>query len=238
MRIITDTKTISRNVAIGKYASIGGIVLLFGALLINIYALTRPDDTQLILLVFTAFIIGYLLSNIGGMFNFRWGRRPDRGLSDALRGLDERYTLYHYRLGAAHVLAGPSGVYTLTPKYQHGPITFEDGKWKNPGERRGFLNFFAPRDVLGNPTNEALAEAEALKNFLKKRAPEVSVEPKPLIVFMHSQAVVEAKNAPVTALHVKQLKDYIRRQPKGPTLSSATLAALEEKLGLTRAEVA
>jgi hypothetical protein len=238
MRIITDTKTITRNVAIGKYASIGGIVLLFGALLINIYALTRPNDTQLILFVFAAFILGYLLSNVGGLFNFRWGRRPDRGLSDALRGLDEKYSLYHYRLGAAHVLAGPSGVYTLTPKYQYGPITFEDGKWKNPGERRGFLNFFAPRDVLGNPGNEALAEVEALKNFLKKKAPETSIEPRPLVVFMHSQAVVEAKNAPVTAIHVKQLKDYIRRQPKGPTLSSATLAALEEKLGLVKAETA
>ncbi|MCS6909408.1 MAG: NERD domain-containing protein [Anaerolineales bacterium] len=234
MRIVTDTKTIARNVAIGKYASIGGIVLLFVALLINIYALTRPENTQLILLVFATFIIGFLLSNIGGLFNFRWGRRPDRGLSDALRGLDERYTLYHYWLGAAHVLVAPSGVYTLTPKYQHGLITFEDGKWKNPGERRGFLNFFAPRDLLGNPAQEALAEVKALKNFLKKQAPEVTVEPKPLVVFMHSQAVVEAKNAPVTALHVKQLKDYIRRQPKGPTLSAATLVTLEEKLGLTK----
>lgn len=238
MRIVTDTKSVQRNVTIGKYATTGGLLLLFGALLLNIYALSRPQETQLIIIVFAAFLIGYTLSNIGGMLNLRWGRRPDVGLSEALRGLDDRHTLYNWRLGASHVLVAPSGVYTLLPKYQSGPITYEGGKWKNPGSRTTFLNFFAPRDALGNPTTETRLEVEALTNFVKKHAPEVEIEPRPIVVFLNARAILATDEAPVTTLHVKQLKDYIRRQPKGPTLPASTLAALEAKAGIASPKTA
>jgi hypothetical protein len=235
MRIVTDTKLVTRNTTIARWASLGGIVLLVGALLLNLYALSRPQDTQLVIYVLAAFLIGYMLSNIGGVLNMRWGRRADRGLSDALRGLDERHTLYNFRMGAKHVLVAPSGVYVLVPKFQGGPIQFENGKWRNPGQRSGFLGFFGPRDVLGNPAYEAEGEIESLKSFLKKQAPDTEIEPKAVVVFMNSRAILEVKDAPVTALHVKQLKDYIRRQPKGGTLPAAAISTIEQKLGIAEA---
>jgi len=233
MRIITNTKLAERNVNLGKWASYGGIALLVAALFANLYALFgRPNDTQLIIVVFALFIVGYLLSNVGMFVNNRWARRADKGLADALRGM-EKYTLYNYRLGASHVLAGPSGVYVLHPKYQAGPIEYVDGKWTHPGAPpRRLFNFFAPREVLGNPAAEAESEVESLKKFLKKHAPEAQLEPKPLIVFMHTRAMVSAKDSPVTALHVKQLKDYIRRQPKAASSVTPVLNDLETKLGL------
>jgi hypothetical protein len=164
------------------------------------------------------------------VLNNRWGRRPDKGLSDALRGLDDRHTLYNYRLGAAHVLVAPSGVYVFQPKYQFGPVTYEGGRWKNPGARGSLFNFFS-RDTIGNPVAESGAEVDALKRFLKKHLPEAEVEPRPVAVFMHPRAVVSADEAPVTALHVKQLKDYVRRQPKSATLPLGALTSLEDKLG-------
>lgn len=235
MRIVTDTKLVQRNTTFARYATIVGIVLLVGALFVNLYALTRPQDVQLLIIVIVAFVIGYTLSNIGGVLNTRWGRRADRGLSDALRGLDDRHTLYNYRFGASHVLVAPSGVYVLHPKYQSGPIAFGGGKWQNPGARGGFFGFFGPRDVLGNPASEAGGEVDALKAFLKKHLPEAGVEPRPLVVFMHPRAVLEVDEAPVTVLHVKQLKDFIRRQPKTETLPASALTALEAQLGFTSA---
>jgi hypothetical protein len=234
MRIVTDTKLVNRNVTIARYASLGGIGLIIAALFINLYAISRPmeEQPQLLIYVVGAFVLGYLLSNLGGSLNFRWGRRPDRGLSDALRGLDDRHTLYNHRLGANHVLVAPNGVFVFVPKYQGGPVVFEAGKWKNPGERRGLFSFFAPRDILGNPAAEATGEAEAFKSFLKKQTPEAEVDPKPIVVFMNSRAEVQARDAPVTALHVKQLKDYVRRQTRGATLPASALAAIEEKLGI------
>jgi hypothetical protein len=163
----------------------------------------------------------------------RWSRRPHLGLADALKGLDDRYTLYNYRLGAAHVLVGPGGVYILLPKYQRGPVTFNKNKWVAASAPRGFFSrFFAP-DPLGNPTAEATYEVDNLNSFLKKRAPALSAVPQPLIVFMSPSAEISGKESPIPALHVKQLKDYVRRQPKGPTLSEADLAGLEANLGLT-----
>ncbi|MBP7692907.1 MAG: NERD domain-containing protein [Anaerolineales bacterium] len=236
MRIVTATKTVQRNTTLARYATTAGIVLLVGALFINLYALSRPEETQLLVYVIATFFVGYTLSNVGGLLNRRWGRRSDRGLADALRGLDDRHTLYNYRLGADHVLVAPSGVYVLHPKYQGGPIQFADKKWKAPQERRSFLNVFAPHDALGNPALEATSEAEALKGFLKKHAPEATVEPRPLVVFMNSRAVLEVTDAPVTTLHVKQLKDYIRRQTKAESLAAPLLTSLETKLGFTAAQ--
>lgn len=233
MRIITNTKLAERNVNLGKWASYGGIALLVAALFANLYALfSRPNDTQLIIVVFALFIIGYLLSNVGMFVNSRWARRTDKGLADALRGTD-KYTLYSYQLGASHVLVGPSGVYVLHPKYQSGPVEYADGKWLHPGAPpRRLFNFFAPREVLGNPAAEAESEVESLKRLLKKHAPEAGIEPKPLIVFMHPRAVLSVKDAPITTLHVKQLKDYVRRQVKGQTLPENALSAIEQKLGI------
>lgn len=235
MRIITNNPVVKRNTTVGRYASTAGIVLLVGALFVNMYALTKPEETQLLIYVVAAFFVGYSLSNVGGLLNRRWGRRPDKGLALGLRGLDDRHSLYNFWLGAAHVLVAPSGVYVLVPKYQSGPIQFADGKWKAPLARGGFLGLFSPREVIGNPPVEAAAEVDALQSFLKKRLPEAEVKARPVVVFMDSRAVLETSDAPVTTLHIKQLKEFIRRQQKGDSLPAAQLTSLEEQLGLTAA---
>jgi hypothetical protein len=233
MRIITHTSLVKRNVAIAKYGSLIGFVTLIGALLLNLYAFSQPtaDQARLVTYVFGAFLIGYTLTTVGSSFQNRWARRPDQGLALGLRGLDQRHALYNYRLGAAHVLVGPGGVFVLHPKYQGGAIAFENGKWSNPGARRGFLSLFA-RDALGNPSGEAAYEVEQFNRFLTKHAPENTAVPQPVIVFMNPHAVISAKESPVPAVHVKQLKDYIRKAPKSPTLPAQALAEIEQKLGL------
>jgi hypothetical protein len=176
-------------------------------------------------------IVSLTCTSVGTHFRNRWGRRPDRGLGDGLKGLDERYTLYNYRLGASHVLVGPSGVMIFIPKYQGGPIAYQDGKWINPSGPRGLARLFAA-DSLGNPVAEAEAEVENFKRFIKKRAPELSVEPQAAIVFMNPRAEIAAKESPIPTLHVKQLKEYVRRSSKGASIPLAAFSNLEEKLGL------
>jgi len=231
MRLMTHQKLVDRNLTIGRYAFIAGMVLLLAALGVNIYAISRPQDTRLVIYAFATFLVGFTCTNIGTVFNNRWARRPDKGLADALKGLDDRHTLYNYRLGAAHVLVGPGGVFVLAPKYQAGLITYENDRWLNPGAPRGFFSLFA-RDPLGNPSAEAAAEVAGLTRFLKKRCPDLNLAPQAFIVFMNPRAEVTAKDSPVPVLHAKQLKDHIRRLPKGPTISAAALAELEAKLGI------
>lgn len=49
MRIVTDTQRVNRNTTLARYSTIAGIVLLVGALFINLYALSRPNDVQLLI---------------------------------------------------------------------------------------------------------------------------------------------------------------------------------------------
>jgi len=231
MRIITPLKLVNRNVKIGQYASGAGMLLLLGALVLNITSITRTPDPRIMTYVFLAFIVGFTCTNLGLYFRNRWGRRPDQGLGDGLKGLDERYTLYNYRLGASHVLVGPSGVMIFIPKYQGGPVAYMSGKWINPSGPRGFARLFAA-DSLGNPVAEAEAEVENFKRFIKKRAPEMSVEPQAAIIFMHPRAEISAKESPIPALHVKQLKEYVRRLSKSASIPITTFANLEDKFGL------
>jgi hypothetical protein len=226
MRIISNDKLIRRNTLIGKYSLWIGTALLVGALVINLLAFSRPQDVSLITYVIAAFFVGFTLTNIGTLFNNRWGRRPDRGLAEALKGLDDRYTLYNYRLGASHVLTGPPGVIVLHPKFQVGPVTYDGKRWLNPGARRMMFGLFNP-DPLGNPVAEVAGDVEAFNRFIKKRTPDLQVVPQAIIVFLNQRAEVDAKNAALPALHVKQLKDYIRKLPKDTGLSNASLTRLD-----------
>ena len=226
MRIVSNDKLIQRNTQIGKYSLWIGTALLVGALVINILAFTRPTDTSLITYVIAAFFIGFTLTNVGTLFNNRWGRRPDRGLSEALKGLDDRYTLYNYRLGASHVLAGPSGLVVLHPKYQVGPVVYDGKRWTNPGARRMMFGLFNP-DPLGNPVAETAGDVDAFNKFLKKRAPDLQLVPQALIVFLNPRAELDAKDSAIPALHVKQLKEYVRRLPKDAALSTTSMTRLD-----------
>ena len=231
MRLIIDEKLVKRNTAVGKYTLQAGLVLLVGALVIDIYGFTRPQDTSILIYALVTFFAGLVLTNISAFFSNRWGRRPDKGLSDALKGIDHRYTLAHYRLGASHVLFGANGCLVLVPKYQPGTVTFRQGKWLAPSAKRGPLGLFT-NDPVGNPVAEASEEIANFTRFLKKRAPDLELTPQAIVVFMHSQAEVSAAEAPVTVLHVKQLKDYIRRLPKESALPAATQARLEQIAGI------
>ncbi len=226
MRIVTNEKLIRRNVAIGKYSLWAGTALLVGALVINLLAFTRPNDTSFITYVIAAFFVGFTLTNIGTLYNNRWGRRPDRGLSEALKGLDDKFTLYNYRLGAPHVLAGPSGIIILHPKFQIGPVIYDGKRWQNPGARRMMFGLFNP-DPLGNPVAETAGELEAFNRFIQKRTPDLKVVPQALIVFLSARAEVEAKDSAILALHVKQLKDYVRKLPKDLALTAGNLTQLD-----------
>jgi hypothetical protein len=189
----------------------------------------RPEFQYLPLITL---LVGFVLSQVGILFSNRWVRppRPDEALDAALKGLDDRHVLYHYRLHAAHVLVAPSGVYVLLPKRQNGTITYEKGRWRQTGHNR-FLAFFG-QEGLGNPTAELEIEIKALERFLEKQLPDAKVEIKGMVIFTDIGATVHADAAPVPALHTKKVKEYIRHQAKAPTLTPAMMTQLNESIGV------
>ncbi len=239
MRIVSDTKAIKRNQTIARWTLFSGVAVLVLALVANLYvavpllssgassqAELTPQQNQLTLFSFVGLLVGYTLTTISTSINARFGRRPDQALQGALRGSNDSYTLYNYVLGASHVVAAPSGLYVLVPKYQSGVILVDEkGKWKHAGQS-GLSRFLFRQDALGNPTLDARLEVEALQRHLKKHHPEVDLEPQPIVVFMSPRAVLDIAHSPVPAVPVKKLKDYIRKQPKRGGVSAEVASRL------------
>ncbi len=223
MRIVTNQKLVKRNSTIGKYGTLGGTGLLIVALVLNFLAFNQPTYIYGVLVLF---FVGFTLTTLGTIFRNRWGRQSDEKIAEALKGLDDRYALYNYRLGASHVLTGPMGVLVLHPKFQFGPVMYDGKKWHNPGARKLAFGLFDP-DPMGNPIIEAAGEVEALNKHLAKRAGGVDVAPQAAVVFLSSHAELNAKGAPLPVLHYKQIKDYVRKLPKDSHATTETLTKLD-----------
>ena len=227
MRLITNEPLIKRNAAIGKYCSIGGMLVLIGGLVVSF---RQEPEWQYI--PFITLIAGFIMSNVGIFFINRYGRplRSDQALDNGLKGFDDRYHLYHYRTPAPHVLICPAGIFVIVAKFQGGAVTWDGKRWAHKG-RSFLLNFFG-QEGLGNPNAEAAADAEALSKFLAKKVGDNVPPVQAFIVFYNPEVSVEAGDAPIAALHIKQLKEYVRKLPKGPTLANAQIAELDKALGL------
>ncbi len=230
MRLVTNERLIKRNGRIGRVTSILGLAVLLGGLL---YSFRFPEQSYV---PFATLMAGFLLSNVGIYFANRWVKppRPDQAVDSALKGLDDRYVLYHYRVGGNHVLGSPSGVYALIPKSQPGEVRFTG----NRSQHRGgtiLRNFFG-QEGLGNPSMEAESEAKSTREKMAKLLPGETLPPvSPVIVFTNESPVVEADDAPFPTVHAKKLKGYLRNLPKRPTLSKLQLDKLDQALGIAEA---
>src|SRR4030065_985294 len=106
MEIIINERLVRRNARIGQVSSIVGLLVLAGGMYISF---ARQEYFGLSL---AALLLGFTLSQVGIYFGNRWGRRPrpDEVLSQALKGLDGRYALYHYTTPTPNLLVGPAGI--------------------------------------------------------------------------------------------------------------------------------
>ncbi len=220
MRIYRNDQFIRRRAKIGRYAFFGGSGVLILGLIISF---TSQTNLALFPLSFLCLIIGFILTQISVYYGGRYARqnRPDEVLAKALKGFDDRYTLFQYATPATNVMFTPNACYAFAVKMQSGTIIYENGKWKHKvgGARRFFLAF--NQDSLGNPAREAEIEANALRRFLTKHLPDVEVPVQPVIVFGSDQAEVEANESPIPTMHVKKLKDWLRGPGKSGELSAA-----------------
>jgi hypothetical protein len=171
-----------------------------------------------------ALLVGFLLSQVGMYFTNRWGRspRPDEQISLALKGLDKRYSLYHYQTPVSHLLVGPAGVWSLIPKHQKGSITYQKNRWKQRGGGfiQGYLKIFA-QEGIGRPDLEIESDIESPDKSLPTAPPESTELPKiqAALIFSHPEVDIQVDDAPYPTLAAKKLKDLIRKTAKGKPIS-------------------
>lgn len=216
MEIITNDRLINRNARIGQIASIAGLIVLGGGLFISF---TRAE---LFTISLVALLVGFGLSQIGIYFGNRWGRRPrpDEVLNTALKGLDGRYSIYHYTTPTSHLLVGPAGIWVLMPRHQAGKITYDENKnrWRQKGGNF-YLKIFA-QESLGRPDLEIGSEIHAISSYLEDHLEEEKIpDIQAALIMTNEKSEIDAENAPSPTLDVRKLKDFIRKTAKGKPIS-------------------
>jgi hypothetical protein len=233
MKIATNEKLINRNRRIAQIASIAGLVILVGGMIISF------QRQELINFSFAALIIGFILSQVGIYFTNRWGRRPrpDEMLNQSLKGLDSKFSIYHYTTPAAHLLVGPAGVWVLMPRQQRGTISIYRGRWKHSGGGvlQTYLKLFG-QESLGRPDLEIENEIDHLKKYLQRKMPDQELpEIQAALIFTHDKVEINinGEETPLApTLHLNKLKEFIRKTAKNKPVSLEKILEIQQTLNL------
>jgi len=224
MKIIKNEKLIERNGKIGQWTSLAAL----GVLGLGMYiSFAKP---QFFTYSIICLVIGFIMTQIGMYMGSRWGRspRPDEQLDTGLKGLQNEFNMYHYSSPVSHLLVGPSGVWVLLPYHQRGTISFEKNRWKMKGGGflQGYMRIFG-QDNLGRPELDAENEVQTLQKFLAKKLNGSEIpEIKPILVFTADDVELDTGDSPITAMKLKQLKEFMRQGGKNRTLSSEVIETL------------
>jgi len=229
MKIYSNEKLIKRNNRLGQIASILSLIVLG----VGMYFSFRDTEGRYIALTFGALIIGFLIFQFGNYYLSRWGKspRPDELITAALKGLDDRYSLYHYVTPLFHLLVGPTGVYALLPYNQAGRLYYDEqrNRWRQKGGN-AFLKLFG-NEGLGRPDMEAKYAQSDLVNYVKK----LGLDPAPLtdnviIVFTNAKADISIENSPSFAVTGEKLKEFLRKKMKENPVSVEWISTFLSKL--------
>ena len=206
MKIIKNEKLIKRNSKIGQYTSLGALVVLGIGMYISF---TR---SELFIWAVGALLLGFTLTQIGMYFGNRWGRspRPDEKLDSGLKGLHKDFNIYHWSTPIAHLLVGPGGIWVLIPYHQRGHVTYRKNRWRMSGG--GFLQNY-------------------MRLFLAKEMEEDEIpEIQAALVFTADGAEIDVEEAPLPALPLKKLKDFMRNKAKERPISVTDLEKVKAAL--------
>ena len=228
MRIIINEPKIRRNRKMGQFITIGSLVILGAGLFISF---SKPEMFYYSLL---ALIMGFILSQVGLYYGNRWGRSPrlDEELTAALKGLDDRYSLYHYTTDIPHLLTGPAGVWILAPYPQTGMITYnsEKKRWVQKGGN-WYMKTFA-QEGLGRPDLDIKDLQATTEKYLHRilGAEEELPQIHTALVFTNKKATIDAPNAPIPTMDIGKLKDFIRRKSKENSMQLCEINRLSDAL--------
>lgn len=227
MKIISNEKLIRRNKKIGQYTTMAALAILGIGLY---YSFVQPEQVTI---TFGALLFGFLLTQIGVFYGNRWGRspRPDEVLSANLKGLEEKYSLYHYTAGISHLLAGPTGLWAIVTNPAGGKITYDENKMRFRQKGGNFYMKLFGQDSIGKPETDAQYAITDLLKALQKNAPGLELpEPKAIIVFTSAKAELDVQESPIPAVALDKLKDYIRKQPKESAEAMDAILKLQKAL--------
>jgi hypothetical protein len=213
LKVRTDEALIESRQRIGRWAAFGGLAILIGGLVISF----RSQTPAMVGVTYGALVVGMFLSSIGIYLADKWVQEPrsDQALENALRGFDDRYTLYNYVLPAEHVLLTPYGLIVLAVKRQGDAVRYADGKWRHEQSLYKRIQGLS-RERLGDPIRQMETDIQQMNKLIGAALPDMDadVPVEGAVVFTHPEVKLDTGAAPADVVHVKKLQNYVRRADK------------------------
>ena len=226
MQDYINQRKVRLNRTLGRYMMFGGLGASLIAVAISFLA------QAYIFYALGLMLAAGLVSQIGTALYNRFGRSPrmDEVIDFSLKGLDDRYAVFHYAAGTPHAIFGPFGALALVPRLERGDISFEGGTWVQvPPKRR--LSLGSRRKLLKDLEGEADRGIRKLRKTLQKALPDREmIEVNAMLVFMAEDAMVEANDSPMPAAHRKKLKSVLRNLQNQKSFSESDLRHLGKRL--------
>jgi hypothetical protein len=232
MKIIINEPKIKKLGKIGTILRWTSIVLLVVAL----FAVFTPkliNSQSAISIYFGVLIVGVFLSSISNYLTSRYGKspRPDELIDKSLKGLDDKYTIYHYKHSIPHLLVGPIGVWTLIPTFVDGEIIFDENKKIWIRKSGSFLNRFLSREAFGRPDKELNDHKKEFSKFLKAQGISENLQINAAVILLNKKCSIISpiQENEINILPYEKAKDKFRKLAKTPiSLSTEVVNALSE----------
>lgn len=215
MKIHTNETVIKRNSRIGIISAFSAPVLL----LIGAQFITTERTSQLIALALI--VLGFIAFQMGVVFR-RYGQGAELRFTEGLKKLGGEYHLFNFVTPAAHLLAGPAGLWILVPRYIRGTLVYNEKRRRWRVRRDTWANrLLGPLfGGLGRPDLDFVGDAEALDHYLRKHWPHDShPHVDGAIVVMNDEGQAEAANAPLPTLRLSKLAGFVLDQQRNAKMT-------------------
>ena len=229
MKLSVNNELIERNKKIAQitlYVSLGLLSIGF------IWTLRNAEPSKS-LIGYLILIPAFLLVQISIYMTNRWGKspRPDEVVISALKGLDNKYTLYNYTTGVPHLLVGPIGVWIINPYQHEGEISYnsEKKRYQQKGGSNFFSKYFA-QEGLPNITKDVISLKKDCTKYFDKNSILVDKEPVIVNLFYSDNVILVNNDAPEINLKSNKLKVFIRKFAKEVKIPAEKVEKLRSKL--------
>lgn len=243
MRVVNNNRLIRRRGYLGRWGTLGGFAALFSGLLYSCTTFPQRASGEALQngslaawVPWIGLVVGYMLISLGKepWLRFAVHPRPDEALAINLKTLDHRALLFNYVsvFPVDHLLVTPGGVVVIVTRPVLGDIVVQGDRYRRRRGPFGWLQFLS-EGALGNPGRDARRGAAEVKTYLAQRfgadaADRIPVEP--LVVFTHPRATLTVETPSVPAVHVREVRNEVRRLTSGPKVPGEIARRLEYEL--------
>src|SRR6185312_987170 len=133
MRLVRNNGYIRSRKRRSRLLALVGFILLISSVAMTFYI------PRLFIPGYAILILGFITFNMGMQQMTKWSRhpRPDEVLVDALRRLNDRFTLVNFpgvgRGRPEHVLVYPGGLIVINTREVSGKVKVNGNSWSRPG---------------------------------------------------------------------------------------------------------